>query len=65
MVVSLGRGALLSKVDIESAYRLILVHPEDRPLQAISWVYIDPMLPFSLWSGQTFLMPWWMALTGV
>ena len=33
----LGPGALLAKVDIESAYRLIPVHPEDRPLQAMRW----------------------------
>ena len=50
----LGRGALLAKMDIESAYRLIPVHPQDRPLQAMQWrerVYIDPMLPFGLRSA--------------
>lgn len=36
-VASLGTGALLAKVDIESAYRLIPVHPEDRCLQAVQW----------------------------
>ncbi len=30
-----GRGALLAKVDIEAAYRLIPVHPQDRVLQAV------------------------------
>ena len=52
--VSLGRGALLAKVDIESAYRLIPVHPCDRPLQAVCWqgqVFVDPMLPFGLRSA--------------
>ena len=52
--VGLGRGALLAKVDIESAYRLIPVHPCDRPLQAVCWqgqVYVDPMLPFGLRSA--------------
>ena len=47
-------GALLAKVDIESAYRLIPVHPSDRPLQAMAWegsVYVDPMLPFGLRSA--------------
>ena len=29
-VMRLGRGALMAKVDIESAYRLIPVHPQDR-----------------------------------
>ena len=32
IVVKWGRGALLSKVDIESVYRLIPVHPQDHPL---------------------------------
>ena len=30
-----GGGALMAKIDIESAYRLIPVHPTDRPLQAM------------------------------
>ena len=54
IVVKLGRDALLSKVDIESAYRLIPVHPQDRPLQAMKWdnhIYVDPMLPFGLRSA--------------
>ena len=51
---SLGRGALLAKVDIEAAYRLIPVHPQDRVLQGIQWnsmTYINPMLPFGLRSA--------------
>ena len=54
VVVRLGKGALLSKVDIESAYRLIPVHPDDRTLQAVEWngqLYVDPMLPFGLRSA--------------
>ena len=50
----LGRGSLLAKVDIESAYRLIPVHPQDRLLQAVRWdgkLYIDLMLPFGLRSA--------------
>ena len=41
-------------MDIESAYRLLPVHPQDRVLQAMKWggqVYIDPMLPFGLRSA--------------
>ena len=34
---SLGVGTLLTKVDIESAYRLIPVHPEDRQLLGVMW----------------------------
>ena len=44
MAVELGSEALLAKIDIESAYRLIPVHPEDRP-------WMDPMLPFGLCSA--------------
>ena len=54
VVMRLGTAALLAKVDIESAYRLIPVHPQDRPLQAVRWegqVFIDPMLPFRLQSA--------------
>ena len=51
LIAKLSPGALLAKVDIESAYSLIPVHPQDRPLQAMRWegqLYIDPMLPFGL-----------------
>ena len=53
-VASYQPGALLAKVDIESAYRLVPVHPLDRPLQAMEWkgrLYVDPMLPFGLRSA--------------
>ena len=30
--MSLGRGALLEKIDIKSAYRLVPVHPSERML---------------------------------
>ena len=54
VVAHLGVGTLLVKVDIESAYRLVPVHPQDRPLQAMRWkdkLYVDPMLPFGLRSA--------------
>ena len=41
----------MAKVDIESAYRLIPVHPQDRPLQAGDQIFVDPMLPFGLRSA--------------
>ena len=50
----LGRGALLAKADVDSAYRLVPVHPDDRPLLAIQWmnkVYVDTRLPFGLRSA--------------
>ena len=51
---SLGRGALIAKLDVKAAYRLIPVHPEDRPLLGIEWrgaQYVDAMLPFGLCSA--------------
>ena len=35
ILLKMGRGAQLDKIDIVSAYCLILVHPEDCSLQAI------------------------------
>ena len=35
VVASFGTGSLMAKVDIESAYRLIPVHPDDCPLLAV------------------------------
>ena len=31
-VLELGLGSLIAKLDLESAYRMIPVHPQDRPL---------------------------------
>ena len=53
-VVSLGRGTLLAKIDIKSAFRLIPVHPADRHLLAMEWkgaVYTDTVPPFGLRSA--------------
>ena len=50
----LGSGTLMAKVDIESAYHLIPVHPQDRLLQGVVWdnrAYIDAMLSFGLRSA--------------
>ena len=33
LVQQLGRGSLLAEVDIESAYQLVPVHPQDHILQ--------------------------------
>ena len=54
LVARFGPGSLLAKIDIESAYRLIPVHPHDRPLLGMQWegsLYDDPMLPFGLRSA--------------
>ena len=49
IVSRLRKGTLMAKIDIEAAYRLLPVHPQDRLLQAVQWngmVFVDPMLPF-------------------
>ena len=54
MAADFPRGALLAKVDIKSAYRLVPVHPHDRPLLAVQFrddVYIDAVLLFGLRSA--------------
>lgn len=33
----LGAGALLAKINIKSAYRLVPVHPLDHPLLGVKW----------------------------
>ena len=53
-IVTLGQGALLAKIDIKSAFRLLPVHPADRHLLAMEWhgvIYIDTCLPFGLRSA--------------
>ena len=43
-----------SKIDIKSAYRIVPVHPEDRPLLGMRWqgkIYVDATLPFGLRSA--------------
>ena len=49
-----GKGTILAKIDIKSAFRLLPVHPQDRHLLAMSWkgeVYIDHCIPFGLRSA--------------
>ncbi len=53
-VLALGVGTYLAKFDIESAYRMVPVHPDDQPLLGMSWkgkVYFDKALPFGLRSA--------------
>ena len=54
MIVAQGKGALLAKLDLESAYRMIPVHPEDRLLLGMKWkgkIWLDTALPFGLRSA--------------
>ena len=53
-VLSLGKGSLMAKMDIESAFCIVPVHPDDRPLLGMNWdgqLYIDLTLPFGLRSA--------------
>jgi hypothetical protein len=50
----LGPGAVLAKLDLKDAYRIILVHPDDHYLLGTAWlgeVYVDRSLPFGLRSA--------------
>ena len=54
MVMRMGRGTRMAKFDIQSAYRLVPVHSEDRLLLGMKWrdkLYIDTALPFGLRSA--------------
>ena len=54
LVVSLGKGTLMAKLDIAHAYRNIPVHPDDRHLLGMMWndqLFIDTVLPFRLRSA--------------
>ena len=56
-VVRAGRGALMAKFDLKSAYRNVPVHPDDRWLLGMSLdgaLYVDVALPFGLRSAPKF-----------
>ena len=66
-IMSFSRGTLLAKFDVESTYRNIPVHPEDRYLLCMKWqgnYFIDRTLPFGLrsapfnFSSLTDLLEW-------
>ena len=54
LILCLGKGARLVKVDLKRAYRQIPVHPQDHHLLGIMWkheVYVDRALLFRLRSA--------------
>ena len=54
VILGLGKGSLLSKIDVKSAYRIVPVHPADRPLLGMMFdgmEYADATLPFGLRSA--------------
>ena len=49
-----GRGTLMAKFDVASAYRNVTIHPDDRPLlgmQGRGKYLVDLFLPFGLRSA--------------
>ena len=54
IITTRGRLTEMAKFDVESAYRLIPVHPDDRPLLGMKWkdqLYVEAVLPFGLRSA--------------
>ena len=67
-VLSPGSGPLLTKLDIQSAHRIIPVHPDDRSLLGMTWqstVSLDAALPFGLRLAPKIFLPVTDALLGV
>ena len=53
-IMVLGRGTLMAKFDVASAYRNVAIHPDDRPLLGMMWrgqYFVDVVLPFGLRSA--------------
>ena len=54
MLHSLGEGALLAKIDIQDAYRIIPIHPHDQLYLGLQWnqgIFMDTQLLFGLASA--------------
>ena len=54
VVMQLGQGAMMTKIDIKSAIRLCPVHPSDHHLLGMRWrgqYFFDRVLPFGLRSA--------------
>ena len=74
IIQRLDKGTVLAKLDLESAYRIIPVHPDDRLLLGMEWRdswFVDTALLFSLcFTPKTFTamadgLLWIMAANGV
>ena len=53
-IMAHGRGTLVAKFDVASAYRNVAIYPADRPLLGMMWCdkyYVDTTLPFGLRSA--------------
>ena len=50
-IMTRGRGTLMAKFDVDSAYPNVAIHPNDRPLLGMQWrgkYFVDLVLPFGL-----------------
>ena len=59
LILQQGQAAELAKLNIESAYRVVPVHPTDRFLLGMEWrkkLYVDTALPFGLRLAPKFSM---------
>ena len=74
LIRGLGERSLLAKLDLKDAYRIVPVHPDDRPLLGMRWresLYVDTVLPFGLRSAPKIFsaladgLIWIMHLQGV
>ena len=53
-IMQFGRGTLRAKFDVQNAYCIVPVHPEDYPLLGMNWqgaYYVDMVLPFGVRSA--------------
>ena len=54
LIIRIGHGTQMAKIDIKSAFRLCPVHPTDNHLLGVKWkgqFYFDCVLPFDLRSA--------------
>ena len=54
IISTMGSGTSLTKVDLQDAYRIVPVHPDDHHLLGIVWedmTFVDCCLPFGLRSA--------------
>ena len=74
MATTLGRGALLAKLDVKTAFRCVAVHPSDRKWLGLVWrdkYYADLALPFgmrsspALWEQYATFAEWIVRRAGV
>ena len=53
-IMQFGQGTLMTKFDVQNAYRILPVHPADRPLLGTKWqgvFYVELVLSFAIRSA--------------